>query len=241
MMTNVDEKFFAWLDGELGAAEAAEMEARVSADPELAALAEQHRALGQRLSRAFDRVASAPEPEALASTLDPASNVVDLGQARARREPAVAPRARFWAQAATIAATLVMGVVIGSVIAPGSSPSPVAPEAGRLVAAASLENALYGRLASTPAAEGPRIGMTFRSASGSICRTFTEGAASGLACYEGGDWRIRGLVQSPEGQQGEYRMAAGTDPNLAAIVDSTIEGEPFDARQEQEAMKRGWR
>ena len=39
-----DEKFFAWLDGELEGAEAAEMAARVEADPQLSALAEQHRA-----------------------------------------------------------------------------------------------------------------------------------------------------------------------------------------------------
>ena len=32
----MDEKFFAWLDGELDPAEAAEMQKRVAADPELA-------------------------------------------------------------------------------------------------------------------------------------------------------------------------------------------------------------
>jgi hypothetical protein len=240
MMTNVDEKFFAWLDGELSDTEAAEMEARVAAEPELAALAEQHRALGARLGSAFDPIAAAPVPKRIASTLRPSSNVVDLDQARSSRQ-AVAPRARFWAQAATIAATLVMGVVIGTVVAPGSGSSPVAPEAGRLVAAASLENALYGRLASAPMPEGPRIQLTFRSDNGSICRTFTDGPASGLACHEGGDWRIRGLVQSPEGQQGEYRMAAGPDPSLAAMVESTISGEAFDAEQERQAMQRGWR
>ena len=39
-MTEIDEKFFAWLDGELSAPEAAEMEARVASSPELTALAE---------------------------------------------------------------------------------------------------------------------------------------------------------------------------------------------------------
>lgn len=239
-MTSVDEKFFAWLDGELSAAEAAEMEARVAADPELAALAQRHRSLGVRLSSAFDTVAAAPVPDRIGSALQPPSNIVDFGEARATRRP-VAPRARFWAQAATLAATLVMGIVVGTVVAPGSSPDPIESEAGRLVAAASLENALYGQLASAPRREGPRIGLTFRDSGGNICRTFTDASASGLACREGGDWRIRGLVQSPEGQQGEYRMAAGTDPNLAAMVESTIAGEPFDAQQEQQAMQRGWR
>ena len=237
MMTEVDEKFFAWLDGELSGAQAAEMEARVAADPQLAALAERHRAFGARLSGAFDTVAAAPVPERLTASLRAPSNVIDFGRVRSARE--VAPRMRFWAQAATIAATLVMGIVIGSVASPDASP--VAPEAGRLVAAASLENALYGQLASAPGDEGPRVQLTFRDQGGSICRTFTDGTASGLACHEGGDWRIRGLVQGSEGQQGEYRMAAGADPNLAAMVETSIAGEPFDAEQERQAMQRGWR
>jgi len=31
------------------------------------------------------------------------------------------------------------------------------------------------------------------------------------------------------------------DPNLAALVDSTISGEPFDAAQEKDAKAKGWR
>lgn len=239
-MRELDEKFFAWLDGEISPAESAEMEARVAADPELAALARQHRVFGARLADAFAPVAAEPVPDRITSALTPRSNVVDFSRAREARQD-VAPRARFWAQAAAMAATLVMGVMIGTLMSPDSETGPVAPEAGRLVAAASLENVLYGQLASAPPKSGPRVGMTFRSAEGSVCRTFVDGPASGLACHEGGDWRIRGLVQSAEGQQGDYRMAAGTDPNLAAIVDSTIAGEPFDAEQEKQAMKRGWR
>jgi hypothetical protein len=36
-------------------------------------------------------------------------------------------------------------------------------------------------------------------------------------------------------------MAAGMDPNLAALIDSTIAGEPFDAAQEKSARNKGWR
>jgi anti-sigma factor RsiW len=44
-----DETFFAWLDGELHGDEAAKVSAEVAADPALAAKAEQHRAMQQRL------------------------------------------------------------------------------------------------------------------------------------------------------------------------------------------------
>jgi hypothetical protein len=117
----------------------------------------------------------------------------------------------------------------------------VQPEAGRLVAAAALDDALYTRLASAPADDGPRIGLTFRDSDGNVCRTFTDRAASGLACRDGGDWRIRGLFQAPEGQGADYRMAAGPDPRLMELVDSTMAGEPFDAAAEAAAKERGWR
>ena len=54
-------------------------------------------------------------------------------------------------------------------------------------------------------------------------------------------WRLKGLFAAPEGQSSDYRMAAGMDPNLAALVGSTITGEPFDAAQEKAAKDKGWR
>ena len=51
---------------------------------------------------------------------------------------------------------------------------------------------------------------------------------------------MRGVFPAPEGQASEYRMAAGMDPNLAALVDSTMAGEPFDVGQEKAAKQRGW-
>ena len=233
-----DEKFFAWLDGELSGREADEVAAQVAADPALAARADEHRALAARLRGAVAPIAQAPVPAGISAVLDAQPNVVGFADARARREARSAPP--LWKQVAAMAATLALGIVTGSMLIPDSG-SPIAPEGGRLVAAASLESALYSRLASAPADEGPRIGVTFRDSAGNICRSFTDRAASGLACLEGGDWRIRGLVQAPEGQTTEYRMAAGTDPNLAALIDSTIAGEPFDSEQERAALKRGWR
>ena len=110
-----------------------------------------------------------------------------------------------------------------------------------LVAAASLDQALDKQLASDGASNGVRVGLTFRDRQGSICRSFNDGAASGLACREAGDWRIRGLFQRAEGQAGDYRMAAGEDPRLAALIDETIAGEPFEAATERAAMEKGWR
>jgi hypothetical protein len=226
-----DERFFAWLDGELDPAEAAAVDRLVAADPEMQRRAAAHRALGTRLGAAFDPLAAAPVPERLAGAARaPAAEVVDLASRRPPSRP-ISVRTQY----AAMAATLAIGIVAGSML-DGDASGPIARENGQLVASADLEAALYTRLASVPADDGARIGLTFRDSAGDLCRSFTEGGAAGLACHKGGDWRIRGLFQAGEGQQGEFRMASGPDPRLAELVDSSIAGEPLDAAAERKAL-----
>ena len=229
---NDDEKFFAWLDGELAPAEAAAMAAKVEADPQLAALAAQHRQLAGRLHTAFDPIAEAPVPDHLQSLLQPRSNVVDFNAARAARTFPSLPQ---WA---AMAATLAIGVLLGTIV-PQRSPAPVAVHDGQIYAASAVKW-LDVQLASAPAGD-VRVGLTFRDHAGQICRTFTTAPASGLACRDAKGWRLRGLFAAPEGQSGAYRMAAGMDPNLAALVDSAIAGDPFDGSAEKAAKEKGWR
>ena len=229
-----EEKFFAWLDGELSPEEAARIEAEVAADPELLRKAVEHRAMGASLKGAFDAIAGAPVPDRIAAA--PRDNVVDLAQARESRQ---VRNTQLWKQMAALAATLAVGIFTGNMLIPGAAGS-IQTENGRLVAGGKLEDALYAQLASAPAEHGPRIGMTYRDKSGAICRTFQEDNASGLACREGGDWRVRGLFQGADGQAADYRMAAGADPRLMDMVDETIAGEPFDAEQEKAALAEDW-
>jgi hypothetical protein len=226
-----DETFFAWLDGELEPAEAGRVAALVAADPALSRKAEAHRALGGRLKAAFDPVAQSPVPEPLAQAARrrPAE-VIDFAARRTPARPISRPM-----QWMAMAATLAIGMVAGSMINSGPT-GPISRENGQLVASGQLEQALYTRLASAPAEDGPRIGLTFRDASGDLCRSFTDDGSSGLACHQGGDWRIQGLFQAGEGQQGEFRMAAGPDPRLAGLIDSTMAGEPLDATGERAAL-----
>jgi hypothetical protein len=238
MMTD-DPEFFAWLDGELDGPAAAAMAAKVAGDPELSKLAEQHRALGATLRGAFDPIAAAPVPAALKEAARPKAEVIDFGAVREAR------RARFgggWGrQAAAMAASLVVGLLAGRTLLVQPSVAPVKVAGGQLVAASALKNSLSTGLASAPSATGPRIVLTFRDHGGAICRSFVDGAASGLACRDGQDWRLRGLFQGAEGQGGTYRMAAGPDPALAALVDSAMAGDPLDAAGEAAAKAKGWR
>lgn len=224
-----DERFFAWLDGELEPAEAAAVDELVAADPELQRRAEEHRALAGRLRAAFSPVADMPVPTGM---LPREAEVIDFASRRVAARPISRPM-----QWAAMAATLAIGVVAGTMINSGAT-GPIGQEHGQLVASGDLEQALYTRLASAPAEAGARIGLTFRNAKGDLCRSFTVEGTAGLACHQDGDWRIRGLFQAGEGQQSEFRMASGPDPRLAELVDSTMAGEPLDATSEKQALDR---
>lgn len=228
-----EEKFFAWLDGELEPAAAAEMEAKVASDPELSRRADEHRALGKHLRGAFDPVATAPVPDHLQAALRPSADVVDFAATKQKRAIGSLPQ---WA---AMAATLAVGVLVGTMV-PQQDGGPVELRGGKIYAAASLEQALDAQLASAPTGD-VRIGLTFRDQGGQICRTFTQAGSSGLACRDSDKWQMRGMFAAPEGQGNDYRMAAGMDPNLASLVDSTMAGEALDAAAEKAAKDKGWR
>lgn len=227
-----DEKFFAWLDGELDPSVAAEIEAQVAANPQLRRVAEQHRALGARLKGAFDPIAAAPIPERLHAPIRLSTQIVDFAAGKRARSMPSLPQ---WA---AIAATLVLGVLLGTQL-PQQGGAPVQVQGGKLYATSALNTALNSELASAPTGE-VRIGLSFRDQAGAICRSFTGSTGSGLACRDGTRWQITGLFAAPEGQASNYRMAAGMDPNLASLVDSTMAGEPFDTAQEKAARNRHW-
>ncbi len=225
-----DEKFFAWLDGELPAQEAAEVETAVAADPALAAKAEQHRAFAVRLKGAFDPVMAQPAPAL------PSAKIIDFTAARERRRAWLPARAQW----AALAATLTVGLLTTSlffergVISHRDQPG---------IASGALRAALDTQLASAPATGSPiRIGLTFRDKSGAMCRSFIQPGTTGLACHEPGGWHVSSVFATagaPDGSS-DYRMAASPDPRLAALIDERIAGDPLDAPAEDRARAAGW-
>jgi hypothetical protein len=234
-----DETFFAWLDGELDPAEAARVEGEVASDPRLSKMAAEHRGMQSQLKGAFDTLLDAPVPEAITSAIrnPPPGEVIDFSEAKQRRARSRWPSIAQWG---SIAATLVIGVLVGTALPHRQETGPVEVQGGKLYAAASLGRALDTQLASAPSGD-VRIGLTFRDHGGAVCRSFTNAASSGLACRQNGRWQVRGLFAAPPGQSSDYRMAAGMNPGLAALVDSTMAGEPFDAAQEQTERQRQWK
>ncbi|WP_029941150.1 hypothetical protein [Sphingomonas astaxanthinifaciens] len=227
-----DPDFYAWLDGELAEPAASAMAAKVAADPELSALAAEHRALAARLSAAFAPIAAAPVPERLAAAARPTAEVVDFAAARASRR-------RWSVTGLALAASLALGLTIGVALPRGGS-GPFESRDGQLAATGPLGHALDRQLASAGEQDGIRIGLSFKDQSGRFCRSFSAATQSGIACRAGEGWAVEGLVAGQPGQ-GDYRMAAGPDPALGALIDSRIAGEPLDPAAEQAAAKAGWR
>src|SRR3546814_12504317 len=83
-----------------------------------------------------------------------------------------------------------------------------------------------------------RIGLSFRSKEGSICRTFAGQAMSGIACEEDGRWRLEQILSGGR-KATDYRQASAADPRLAAAVEDMIAGVPFDAEAERAAREVG--
>jgi hypothetical protein len=226
-------KLIAYADGELSAAELAEVEAALAADPALRVRLEKQLALRAKLSAAYDAAISEPVPERFAhlmQTPQESAKVVDLSARRAARWSV-----REWG---AIAASTVLGVVLGVGVMSGNAPM-IAPHDGGMAARGALARALDTQLAADQTG-AVRIGLSFERTGGGYCRTFdlTDENTSGLACREGDDWRIAVTARSTGG--GEVRQA-GAPPEILAAVDTIIEGDALDAEGERAARDNGWR
>ena len=243
-MTYSDETLMAYVDRELDPASTAEIDTAIARDPELAARVERHRKLRVAVHAAFEPILQEPMPKRL---LDAASSVTPVSPA------ARTSRRWTWFEWSAMAASVVLGVLIGGAFigdsrrAPATDPSTeMVAERGHMIARGGLAIALSEQLASTQKADARvRIGLTFLSKSGEYCRTFTleKGAAAGLACSGAGEWRIPVIVHAERiGPSGDYRTAAAQlPPAVLREVDERIQGSSLDAEAERAAQQRGWK
>jgi hypothetical protein len=219
-----EEILIAYVDGELDAAERARFEAELAEDPALAGAVARHRQLAERVSAAYAPVLEEPVPPQLLAVAAAAN---DRG-GRARLAP--------WA---AVAASLVMGVLAGRALWPQSGP--VAMADGGLEARGQLARALTANLA---ADAGPvKVSLSLKTADGRYCRTFESAAdrLAGLACRDGGRWRLRTLTAWSPPPATAYRQAgSATPPEVLAAVDA-LAAEPLDAAAERAARAKGWR
>ena len=116
-MSFTDETLMAYADGELEEPARTEVERAMRSDPALAARVAQHQALRSDVFAAFAPIAEEPVPPALLAAAMP-DKVSDLGAARAARsQPRSEARRRWaWQEWGAIAASLSVGVLVGSLV-----------------------------------------------------------------------------------------------------------------------------
>jgi hypothetical protein len=208
----------------------------------VAAAVERHRSLRADVFAAFAGVLDEPVPARLMPNAAEAAGHVRvdvLAQAGAKALPA-----RWnWRQSTAIAASLAAGVLAGALgwqQLKGGDAAPFGRQGDALVARGDLAAALSQRLAADAA--GPvSLGVSFEAKGGGYCRSFKLGSTAGLACREGGEWRIPVLAQDRPAEHGAYRQAGSAMP--AAVldaIDERIAGASLDAAAERAARARGW-
>lgn len=237
-----DDDLMAYADGQLVGERGARLAAAVAADAALRqrveALAEQRR----RVAAAFADVLDEPVPERLGALLAPPP-VVDLAAERQRRAaPAAARRpASSWLQWGGMAASLVLGVVLGWQLGPGGAGGDalLAEADGQVVAGGRLSRVLDGQ-----AAGGVAVPLSFVAKDGRYCRAFSTGHVAGLACRDAAHWTVQTTVAAApsDGHGGGLRQASSALPAaLLEAIDARIDGAALSAEQEQAARERGWR
>ena len=242
-----DDTLMAYADGELEPAARAELELAMASDAPLHDRVAALRAQRDRVRAAYAPVLGEPTPDRLSALLAApaaaaAPTVVSLDAARAARS-AHRP-ASSWAQWGGMAASVVLGVLVGMNFPRGSDDGPpVAMQDGRLVAGPAVAQALSTQLANEPAAgSAVAVQLSFVDKDGNVCRTFSSGAMAGLACRQGDAWAVQTVVAAARATSGAMRQAASALPRaLLDAVDARIDGAALDANGEKQARERGWR
>jgi hypothetical protein len=232
------ETLMAYADGELDAQTRRAIEAEMAVDPEVAQEVERHRAMRAEVNGAFAGVLAEQVPDRL---LRAARKTPSNTSSQPRRQWS-------WPQWTSIAASLLIGVLVGRALLhqpDRASGIIVAGLDGRVIAGGPLAQALSEQLSSQDGANVD-IGLSFRAKSGEYCRTFAAHASNvvvGFACRDAEVWRVDMLSTAPRAESGgNYRMASTQLP--APIVQAIAErmrGEALDADEETIARQRRWR
>jgi len=252
-----DEILMAYADGELDPDTSVQVQAAMAGDAGMARRVARHRAMCDDVYASFAPILDEAVPQRLSDALR-----------QAQPAPAFAPKPAAnqnrWSLPAwgALAASLVVGVLIGKMALPlfesghrqGAPADAVATIDGQVTAGGALARALSQQLASAPREGQPvSIGITFRTADGQFCRSFTlhdggrqASALAGLACKapEADDrWIIPVLVETRPDTTASatYRMAGSAAPAILQAIDERIAGQPLDAAAERHALQRNWR
>lgn len=225
-MISDDATLMAFADGELDPVTQKRVERAMADDPTVAKRVEAFGTLTERVRGAFEPIALAPIPEAVAVMVD--TNVSAIKPKRTERP---------WRTALALAASLILGIGLGTGLSTDIN-APFAVRDGKVVAAGALEHALDTQLAS--ASGDIRVLVSFRGPTG-YCRVFAAALADGIACRDGDAWQLRQTRSGNAPPLGAYRQASSSDTALMAAAQDMMIGMPLDQTAEARARATGWR
>jgi len=242
-----DELLIAFVNGELAEPARAAVERALRADPAIAARVAQLRA---RRSRVYGVVAGGRDSgnHAHAHGAPGGAKVVQLDMVRAARHgplppaPAAKPvwMLRHWS---AVAAALAAGALAGGFgwhLWQGEAElASLSGAEGALVAQGHLASALSAQLSSPGPSGRVRIGISFLAKDGTYCRSFVMDTTAGLACRDGGRWKVPVLAQGAAGAA--WMDGNGLPPAVLDAIDERIAGTPLGAAAERAAHARGWK
>lgn len=242
-----DELLIAFVNGELAEPARAAVERALRADPAIAARVAQHRA---RRIRMYGVVAGGRDSGAHAHGHGApcGAKVVQLDMVRAARNgtppsvPAPKPAwtVRHWSAVAVALAAGVLAGGLGWQAWQGEAElASLSGADGALVAQGHLASALSGQLASPGPSGRVRIGISFLAKDGRYCRSFVMDTTAGLACRDGGQWKIPVLAQGAAGAA--WMDGSGLPPAVLEAIDGRIDGTPLGPAAERAAKERGWK
>ncbi|MDE2410629.1 MAG: hypothetical protein KGM18_02510 [Sphingomonadales bacterium] len=228
-MTISPEMLAAYADGELDELNAARVERALSDDPALAGQLEAMMSLKLTLAAHYDPILAQPLPDRLTAPITEAAKVVDLSAVRAARQRWFErPALRYSGGAIAAALALVLLVTLNR---GGEASDMAGPQ---------LAQALDSQASGVAGANGTKVLLSFRDQAGTLCRGYSAGAASGIACHEGKGWKIRVKGGAGASEQGDYRQAGSADAAIMAAAQDMAAGPALDADQEAQAIKAGW-
>lgn len=230
-MTPTRENLAAYADGELDPLSAVEVEAALVADPALAAQVKMHRALKARLSAHFAPILEEPLPHRMAASLAPASEVIDFTAARKRHTLRRTLPRWTWIVGPALAASLIVALFV-----------PRSGDSGNNYASQELAEALDNQLVASQPADAPtRILLSFRDQDGAYCRAFAGVAQSGIGCRDDQGWRLRMIGHGSPAKSGEFRQAGSDSSTVMVAAQEMAVGSALDAKEEEIALRSGWR
>ena len=245
MMQFSDDILMAYADGELDETTRREVQRAITADAVLAERARRQAAMRERLQAAYRPVLDEPLPERLLRTVgqtptaSSAGKLVSLSAVRSAKEER---RAWTWAHWGGMAASVLLGVLMGKLLPAGGDDTPFETQSGHLIARGAVGKALSTQLASASTREGAvAVQLSFIDKSGNYCRTFTTTGLAGLACRDGADWTVQVLAPAEATSTGMRQAATALPPAILNDVDKRIQGSPLDATGEQAARSLGWK